>query len=305
VRVGHRGQRSVAAVAHQWQPEAVVDEDLARSLVHGQFAPVGERSVELVAAGWDYTVHRVDGEWAFRFPRREIVLEPMRRELAALEQLGPSLPVPAPRFRGEPSERFPWPFWGARWLPGEEAGGATDDERHLLAPQLGRLLRRLHRTEVPGLPVDVVRRADMSFRVPKTREELTEAAALWTPPPEVFGLLDRAERLPPAPPRATCHGDLHFRQLLVDGGRLTGVVDWVDVCRADPGIDLQIVYAYLPTTARGAFFAEYGDVAEESLVRARVVALNLSAVLARYGREQGLPHVEREAIASLDRAVAD
>jgi aminoglycoside phosphotransferase (APT) family kinase protein len=292
-------------VAHHWQAEVAVDEDLARSLVHDQFAPLAERSVELVAAGWDYTVHRIDGEWVFRFPRREIVLEPMRRELAVLEQLAPSLPVPAPRYRGEPSELFRWPFCGARWLPGTEAGGATDEERHELAPQLGRLLRRLHRTEVPGLPIDVVRRADMSFRVPKTREELAEAASLWTPPDEVFALLDRAERLPPAPPRATCHGDLHFRQLLVDGGRLTGVVDWVDVCRADPGIDLQIVYAFLPPVARGAFFAEYGNVAEQSLLRVRVVALNLSAVLARYGREQALPHVEREAIASLDRTVAD
>jgi aminoglycoside phosphotransferase (APT) family kinase protein len=292
-------------VAHQWQPEVVVDEDLARRLIHEQFAPLGERSVELVAAGWDYTVLRVDGDWAFRFPRREIVLEPMRREIEVLTRLAPLLPVPAPLYRGKPSERFPWPFWGGRWLRGAEAGAATDDERHRLAPQLGRLLRRLHRTEVPGLPVDVVRRADMSFRVPKTREELAAAASLWTAPREVGALLDRAERLPPAPPRATCHGDLHFRQLLVDDGRVTGIVDWIDVCRADPGIDLQIVYAFLPPGARAAFFAEYGEVAEESLVRARVVAINLSAMLARYGRAQALPHIEGEAIASLDRAVAD
>jgi aminoglycoside phosphotransferase (APT) family kinase protein len=290
-------------MAHQWEAETIVDEALARELIREQFAPVGERSVELVAAGWDYTVHRVDDEWAFRFPRREIVLEPMRREVDVLERLAPSLPVPAPVYRGVPSQRFSWPFWGARWLPGVEAGGASAAERHELAPQFGRVLRQLHAADVPGLPVDVVRRADMAFRAPKAREELAAVAPLWAAPPVAFDLLDRAERLPPATLTATCHGDLHFRQVIVEGGRLTGIVDWVDVCRSDPGIDLLLVYAFLPRDAREAFFAEYGDVREESLLRARVLALFLSAVLARYGRAQGLPDVEREALASLDRAL--
>jgi hypothetical protein len=58
----------------------------------------------------------------------------------------------------------------------------------------------------------------------------------------------------------------------------------------------------LPPGAREAFYAEYGPVAEESLVRARVLAFFLSAVLARYGRAQGLRDVEREAVGSLERA---
>jgi aminoglycoside phosphotransferase (APT) family kinase protein len=291
-------------VAHHWHPEAVVDEALARELIRSQFPSVPADTVELVAAGWDYTVHRVDGEWAFRFPRRAIVLEPMERELEVLALLD-GLPVPAPTHRGRPSAEFPWPFWGARWLPGAEIGAATDAERHELAPQLGRFLRRLHATPLPSLPVDVVRRADMPFRVPRTREDLAALAPIWQAPPAVGRFLERAERLPPSDPVATCHGDLHFRQVLADGARLTGVVDWVDVCRSDAGIDLQLAFAFLPPEARPAFFAAYGEVPEASLARARVVALFLSAVLARYGRDQGLPAVEAEALASLDRATAD
>jgi aminoglycoside phosphotransferase (APT) family kinase protein len=102
-----------------------------------------------------------------------------------------------------------------------------------------------------------------------------------------------------------CHGDLHVRQVLVDGASLTGVVDWVDVCRGDPGIDLILAYTLLSPDARPAFFAEYGRVADESLLRARVLAFNLSAVLARYGRDQALPQLEREAVASLERAATD
>jgi len=290
----------------------VVDAALARELITAQFAELPARSVEVVAAGWDYTVVRVDGRWAFRFPRREIVLEPMQRELAALRVLAPLLPVPvpAPVYLGRPADGFPWPFFGARWLPGADAGAAelTDDERAALARPVARFLRCLHDVEEFGdLPVDVVRRAEMPFRVPRTRQELAAAAAegLWEAPRSVLELLRRAELLPPAEPSAVCHGDLHFRQLLVAGGTLTGVVDWVDVCRSDPGIDLMVAFAFLPAETREGFFAEYGPVSESSLIRARVLAFFCSAVLARYGREQGLAHVEREAVSSLERAAAD
>ena len=300
-------------MAHQWHAEAVVDERLARELIADQFAPLPERSVELVAAGWDYTVFRVDGEWAFRFPRREVVLEPMERELMALLLLAPLLPVavPAPVYVGRPTQAFPWPFYGARWLPGVEAVEVPEADRFALAEPLGRFLRQLHARGVlellPDLPADPMGRGDPAVRVPRTRDELAAVIAegLWEPPDTVFELLDRAEQLPPREPSVVCHGDLHVRQLLADGASLTGVVDWVDVCRGDPGIDLLLVYAFLPPGARPAFFAEYGPVDDDSLLRAQVLAFNLSAVLARYARDQGLPGLEREAVASLDRASYD
>ncbi|HLK45691.1 MAG TPA: phosphotransferase, partial [Acidimicrobiales bacterium] len=274
-------------MAQHWQAEREVDEGLAAELVRTRFPELAVGTVELVTAGWDYTVHRIDGEWAFRFPRREVVLEPMRRELAVLRQLPLDLPVPRPVHVADGGPSFPWPFWGARWLPGTEASDSTDEERRALAPQLGRFLRRLHATDLGELPVDVVDRADMRRRVPMTREELAAIADRWEAPFAVDRLLDEAERLAPLEPTATCHGDLHFRQLLAVGSRLTGVVDWVDVCRSDPGIDLMLVYAFLPPDARAAFFSGYGAVGADSLMRARVLALFLSAVLARYGRDQG------------------
>jgi aminoglycoside phosphotransferase (APT) family kinase protein len=252
----------------------------------------------------------VDGEWAFRFPRREIVLEPMQRELTALRRLAPLLPVavPAPVYVGRPADAFPWPFYGARWLPGAEAVEVPARDRAALAQPLARFLRRLHAPDVlellPELPADPMGRGDPAVRVPWTRDELAavDAEGLWEPPGSVFELLDRAEQLPPPEPSAVCHGDLHVRQLLADGTNMTGVVDWVDVCRGDPGIDLLLVYAFLPPDARPAFFAEYGPVCGDSLLRAQVLAFNLSAVLARYARDQGLADLEREAVASLDRA---
>jgi aminoglycoside phosphotransferase (APT) family kinase protein len=99
-----------------------------------------------------------------------------------------------------------------------------------------------------------------------------------------------------------CHGDLHFRHVLVDDGRTSGVIDWIDLCRGDPALDLQLVWSILPPEARDAFFAAYGDVDGTTLLRARVVALFLAAALLEFAHHEGLARVEREALASLDRA---
>jgi aminoglycoside phosphotransferase (APT) family kinase protein len=174
---------------------------------------------------------------------------------------------------------------------------------------LAHFLRRLHNAEVTyELPADGNRRADMSVRVPKTRKQLgeLEAAGLWQRPATVDRLLEAAEALPPSDAIAVVHGDLHFRQVLVgDDGRPTGVIDWVDICRSDPAIDLSMLWSYLPRHGRAAFLSEYGPVSDEQLVRARVIALSLSAALAHYGHNEGFSAIEREALSGLARTAAE
>src|SRR6185295_15436029 len=105
-----------------WTAEVKVDEPLARRLIAEQFPQVSLDAVELLGEGWDNTVWLVDGRWAFRFPRREIALPGVQRELAVLSELAPQvpLPIPVPKWVGEPSEAFPWPFFGAEAIEGSE-----------------------------------------------------------------------------------------------------------------------------------------------------------------------------------------
>jgi aminoglycoside phosphotransferase (APT) family kinase protein len=289
-----------------WSPEEHVDEERARELIRAQFPELAADDVSLLSEGWDYAVFRVDDGWAFRFPRRSVVVPGTEREIAVLPRLARHLPVavPVPAFVGAPGELFPWPFYGAPFIPGEEPTGLDDEARSRLALPLARFLRALHARDLE-LPADLQRRSDMAFRVPRTRQELAAIADVWQPSPVVEEVLHEAEALPPAEPTAVVHGDLHFRQLLVRAGELRGVIDWVDVCRADPGQDLQLVWSFLPPPARSEFRDEYGPIAEHSLLRARVLALNLMAVLARYGRREGLPAIEAEALAGLERAALD
>jgi aminoglycoside phosphotransferase (APT) family kinase protein len=299
----------------EWEAEHVVGPDRAAALVAAQFPSLRGLPVEPMAQGWDNTVHLVGGEWVFRFPRRAMALPGFRREIAVLPRVAASLPlaVPVPELVGEPAADYPWPFWGARMIPGTELAEAAvpDEARVELGRRTGEFLRVLHEpplaTVAGALPVDPMRRADAGLRAAMADEWLGRLRQRGLPVDETkFGrLLEEGARLgpPPGEPRLA-HGDLHVRHLLVDGdGAACGVVDWGDVCLADPAVDLSLAYAAFAGAAREALLDEYGGVSRERELRARILAVCLSAVLAEYAAAEGRDALLVEALGGLDRAV--
>lgn len=292
-----------------WTPELEVDEALVRRLLV-QFA-LGGADLRKLAEGWDNSVWVVDERYAFRFPQREVAMPGLEREIAALPLLAPQLPLPVPRpaFVGEPSDDFPWPFFGAELIPGVEAGVAElDDEARLeVALELAAFLRALHALELDlELPLDPNGRTDTAKRVRLAREDvrMLERQGLWRTPAALEALLERVARLPPAESPAVVHGDLHFRHLLVDSGRASGVIDWGDLCRADPAVDLPLYWSFVPPAGREAFLDAYGPVSETQLERARLLSVQLCAVLAHYGHAEGRPELLRAGLEGLERTLA-
>jgi aminoglycoside phosphotransferase (APT) family kinase protein len=293
-----------------WTPDLVVTAAIARRLL-GQFPELEVESVEEVATGWDNVVYLVNERWSFRFPQREIAIPGVRRELAVLPRLEPllPLPVPTPAFVGRPDGHYPWPFFGAAYLPGVEVAeaGLEGDDRVAALLELAPFLRELHTLELDAeLPVDPNRRTTPA-RPRLAREQLAEvqAAGLWQPPPRAEELLAAAEVLPPAQETVLVHGDLHARHVLVACGRVTGVIDWGDVCLADRSVDLSLLWSFLPPDARPAFIEAYGPLDEAQLLRARVLALSLCSALALFARAEGHPALERECVEGLARIVLD
>jgi aminoglycoside phosphotransferase (APT) family kinase protein len=294
-----------------WSAEVELDEGLVRRLI-GQFPELPMQSLRLLAEGWDNAVWLANERYAFRFPRRRIAIPGVELELELLPKLASllPLPVPDPVFRGRPADGYPWRFFGSELLPGRETcdAGVDDDARLEIALQLPRFLRALHALDLDEpLPLDANARADMTVRVPLAREQLAalERLGVWRAPPLVGRLLETAERLPPTELRAVVHGDLHFRHVLVEGRRVTGVIDWGDLCRSDPAIDLPLLWGFVPPEGRAAFLDAYGPVEEEQLLRARVLAFSVWAALAAYAHAEGFPSVEREALGGLERALVD
>ena len=336
------GQSPVPA-ASQWTAEFDVTSELAADLIREQFPDLAARQVTLLATGWDNTAFLVDGQWLFRFPRRQIALPGVRREITVLPRLAVRLPlpVPDPQFAGQPSSRYPWPFFGARRLPGEELAdsGLADSRRAGAAVSVGHFLRALHDPGLvtivadAGLPVDPMRRASPPVRASRAREVLDRLAqsGIWPGDSEVSRLLDQADRGSGAdlPDRAAsradaggtgpaagltpgsgqlvvCHGDLHVRHLLVArDGSAAGVIDWGDLCLADPAVDLSIGYFGLAGRARADLLTAYGrPVSAQRELAARTCAISLAASLAEYAADDGRVLLLRECMAGLRRAVA-
>lgn len=293
-------------MSNPWRPEREVTLDEARRAVRG--CGLDADDLRIVASGWDNTIVLVDGVWVFRFPRREIALPGIDREIALLPRLAPhlSLPVPVPEHVGVYGDP-PWRFWGARRLAGTEMAVSPHADRLAVAGAIGRFLRELHALPVdPGLPIDPFGRADAVSRAARARDVLDDLRRL--------GLHDGDDVLDevllageasgrPSSRAVLSHGDLYARHVLVnEEGKAAAVIDWGDLCAAPPSVDLAIAYSAFSGDARSALFDAYGLVADDIPLRARVMAIFSAASVAHYAHDIDDPVLLDDALRGLDAA---
>jgi aminoglycoside phosphotransferase (APT) family kinase protein len=297
----------------EWAAEVTVEKALARRLIGAQFPELELASMRLLGQGWDMTVWLVDEQWVFRFPRRAAVIPGLLGEISQLPLLASLLPlrIPIPTYLGEPSSDYCWPFCGAPFIPGRELAqsGLNEKMRAALARPLGEFLRMLHSTRLDAeLPLDPFGRADMTVRVPKTRERLAELEklGLWNAPREAHEVIDAAAGLGPPEVATLVHGDLHLRHLLIDqGGSATAVIDWIDLGYNDPGVDFVLYWSALPPKGRVEFREAYGTITDDQFLRARILALFICGALAVYAHHERIPALKHEALLGLDRTIRE
>lgn len=238
-----------------------------RAAIAAAFPNLATRSLRFLAEGWDSIVWAVNGDLVFRFPKRAIVATWLRYEIALLPVLGPTLPVPVPRFTyiAEPSAAFPYPFVGYRKLPGVPLADAPATIVHpaRLAAQIGEFLTALHRFPVTQAVACGIPYASPSAWHAQYATMLTELRALF--PRMTRAERQRTERLFAAYldnplhtefSPALLHRDLGGDHLLLDPetGDLNGVIDWGDMSVGDPAQDFcGVPAAWLPT-----ILAHYG-----------------------------------------------
>ena len=290
-----------------WTAERQLTESEAAALIGARWPELADLPIRSLAGGWDNWVFQLGDDLVFRFPRREVAVGLAQAELAVLPGLAGRLPlvVPEPEFvapgsgngSGNGASGGDWPFAGYRMLPGVTADEAALNhaQRRDCAVPLARFLRALHglprdMVESLGAPPDEHRRLDLSRMSELCLERLDVAV-------ERGLLADRAlidAELRGSPTEWTldtivlAHGDLHARNVIVDGdGRLTGVIDWGDCHRGDPAVDLSMAHAFLPASAHGVFRQEYGQISDERWALARVRALTVSLTIAVYSDDVG------------------
>lgn len=302
-------------ISNQWDAQWEVSEELAYQLISNQFPELGSKIIQKLGNGWDNTVFTVGNEYVFRFPRREIAINLLKVEGNILPKLKDflSIPYPIPLFFGQADDGYPAPFLGYTYLPGEFPIGLTDAQRTTSSKKLAKFLRGLH--SVPeqiavenGIQQDHRNLTDIAARKERLQQFISDIGTHFSE--EVYNELTKyldelnVDRVKPK--NVLLHGDLHFKNMLVDqDGIISGIIDWGDVNIGHPACDLNVVYSFLPPETRADFFMEYGEIDEESKRLARLIAIYIPILIMMQAIDEQDARVVDEARATIERALAD
>ena len=257
--------------------EVEITSDLVRALIDDQQPGLSGLPIALIANGWDNVMFRLGPRHTVRLPRRKLAVPLMEHEQRWLPSLAASLPlpIPAPVHAGWPAAGFPWPWSICPWMPGAIAEGAAIDA-YTVAEQVGGFLAALHRPAPSDAPVNEFRGIPLSQRDGVLRDRVSGLSAIV----DTAATLALWGALVATPvwsgPPMWLHGDLHPANILVESGRVSGVIDFGDITAGDPATDLAVAWMLLPAEARPAFRAAAGEVDDDTWNRARGWALALS-----------------------------
>jgi aminoglycoside phosphotransferase (APT) family kinase protein len=265
--------------------EVVVDAETVRELLIAQHPDLADLPIQEAAAGWDNFIFRLGGAMSVRLPRRLASVPMLKHEQRWLPTIAPQLPilVPAPLRIGKPDDQYPWPWSVVPWLSGETADLAP--LRADQAKPLARFLRALHVAAPADAPKNPARGVPLQQRAAAVEERMQRLGQKTSLVGSIVSKVwESALQAPPAELATWFHGDLHPQNVLVEDGKLTGVIDWADIAAGDSATDLASIWMLLPTiAARETAVAEYGSVSHAAWSRALGWAINLATLLLETG----------------------
>ncbi|WP_062070687.1 phosphotransferase [Demequina sediminicola] len=218
--------------------EVVIDDALVRSLIADQHPDLASLALGERTEGWDNVTYRLGSSLAVRLPRRELAAPLADNEIEWLPRVSAhwTFPAPVPQRVGKPSGDYPWRWSIVPWISGALA--FTKPLSVEGAQDLGWALAQIH---TPA-PADAPRNPFRS--VPLSERAETFGARLHRIEPQ---LEDGGARLREAfaagaqtapGPVTWTHLDLHGGNILTQGGRLAGILDWGDAGVGSPATDL-------------------------------------------------------------------
>lgn len=259
-----------------------IDAALVSALVADQFPDLADLAVRPVPRqGWDNRTFRLGDDLSVRLPSAEGYAAAVKKEERALRFLDGRLPVAVPGVVavGAPGRGYPFPWSVRRWLPGDTVAAASALDQVALAKDVGGMLTALralptgagaaagrhsfYRGSHPSAYSDQVQAALERLDVDADACAgiwLTATTSVWDSEPVWF------------------HGDVAVGNLLVQGGRLSAVIDFGTCGVGDPACDLVLAWTHFDGRARTAF-REAAGLDDATWQRARGWALWKSLVV--------------------------
>ncbi len=236
-----------------------IDVALVERLISAQFPQWADLPITpAVPQGWDNRTFRLGATMSVRLPSAAPYAAQVEKEHRWLPELAPHLPlpIPVPLAKGAPAECYPFNWSVYQWLEGETASTERVDDLIEFATTLADFLTALQRIDPTGGPQpgrhNFFRGGPLAVYDAETRQAIaalkgrinTDAAtavweaalaATWHGPPVWF------------------HGDVAAGNLLVEGGRLSAVIDFGTSGVGDPSCDVAIAWTLFGGESREAF----------------------------------------------------
>lgn len=272
-----QGKRTIGTPASELE----IDTALVYSLLEDQHPDLAHLPVHLVDAGWDNAIFRLGDQLSVRLPRRKAAASLIENEQIWLPQLADQLPiaVPTPYRLGKPALGYPWRWSVLPWL----AGTTADQDEPLTnqAPGFASFLRSLHIPAPPNAPHSVFRGVPLHQRAASVEERMqrleTKTNLISS---QIRNSWNQAVNVPIDVSAKLLHGDLHARNILVENGVITGIIDWGDITSGDIATDLAAIWMiFSDHNARQRAIAAYGNISNATLQRAKGWAIFFGVML--------------------------
>jgi aminoglycoside phosphotransferase (APT) family kinase protein len=260
--------------------EVAVDVGLVRRLLRDQHPDLADLPLQRIGGGWDNEVFRLGAALTVRVPRRPLGADLIGTELQWLPGICPQLPLPTPEpvRAGRPIAQYPYRWAISRYVPGRPVGASppSGPAAASAADRMAEFLRALHLPAPAAAPRNPYRAVPLADRSDAFEAQLPvlpghlrgPAAQAWR----------RAVDVPGHPgPASWVHGDLHGLNVLAVGERLSGVIDFGDLCAGDPATDLACAWLMLDGMGRRRLRLHL-DPAEEEWERGRGWGLYLAVM---------------------------
>lgn len=240
--------------------KVTIDATLVQKLVDKQFPQWKHLPIRpVLPGGWDNRTFHLGTTMLVRMPSSEEYASKVDKEQAWLPKLGPLLPlqIPKPLALGEPDNSYPWKWSVYNWINGETAATGHIENLSTLSATLANFINTFQQIDSSGgpIPIDAScfshtlglayydEEARRSINALKGKIDTVKATKVW----------DMALETTWKSKPVWVHGDISPSNLIVNNGKLVGVIDFGGLAIGDPSCDLRIAWSLLEEKSRKVF----------------------------------------------------
>ncbi len=242
------------------EDEVLVDDGTVRALLKDQFPHWADKRLRRIAdSGTDNAIYRLGDDLGIRLPRIRWAEAQIEKECRLLPKLAANLPtpVPVPLAEGRPGCGYPFPWLVFPWLDGTSLDRTAVDNWNVIAEDVAEFVLALQHLPTEGGPPPIRRGTPMAqfdeavqWGISRLADviDLDRARHVWR------SALEAGDW--PGDP-VWVHGDLLPGNILIDKGRLSGIIDWSCAGVGDPACEAMLGWS-LPLDARRIYRTTLG-----------------------------------------------